>query len=118
MATVTPCCPPVLHGVLPRRDAAALAAGFKALADPVRLRLLGFITAQPGGEACVCHLTAPAGLSQPTVSHHLKRLHQAGLLAREKRGAWVYYRVQHERLAALRAALAPPSAGVRAAKRA
>ena len=91
--SVTPCCPPVLQGALSKGDAEELAATLKALADPVRLRLLSFIAAQPEGEACVCHVIDPMGLSQPTVSHHLKLLHQAGLLEREKRGAWVYYRV-------------------------
>jgi len=71
------------------------------------LRLLSLIWSQPGAEACVCHLVEPIGLSQPTVSHHLKLLNDAGLLAREKRGAWVYYRVVASRLEAVRAALAP-----------
>lgn len=115
---VSPCCPPVLRGTLGRGDAEALAAAFKALADPTRLRLVSFIAEQPRGEACVCHLTAPAGLSQPTVSHHLKLLHDAGLLAREKRGAWVYYRIVAERLEALRATLAPRVSGPRGARRA
>jgi ArsR family transcriptional regulator len=112
------CCPPVLQGALGKHDAEELAAALKALADPVRLRLLSFIAAQPGGEACVCHVVDPVGLSQPTVSHHLKLLHQAGLLERDKRGAWVYYRVVPDRLEALRAALAPPAPPARAAKRA
>lgn len=81
-------------------------------------RLLSFIAAQPDGEACVCHVTAPVGLSQPTVSHHLKLLHEAGLLDREKRGAWVYYRVNRSRLEALRAALATRVSQPRATKRA
>jgi ArsR family transcriptional regulator len=104
----TACCAPVLHARFAAADADILANAFKALADPARLRLLSFIAAQPGGEACVCHLTAPVGLSQPTVSHHLKLLHEAGLLDREKRGTWVYYRVVHQRLEALQAALAVP----------
>ncbi|MFQ5668851.1 MAG: ArsR/SmtB family transcription factor, partial [Candidatus Binatia bacterium] len=83
-----------------------LADSFKALADPARLRLLSFIGAQRSAEACVCHLTDSVGLSQPTVSHHLRVLHEAGLLERERRGYWVYYRVVPERLAALREALA------------
>src|SRR4029453_15686870 len=99
-------CPPVLQGALSKGDAEELAATLKALADPVRLRLLSFIAAQPEGEACVCHVIDPVGLSQPTVSHHLKLLHQAGLLEREKRGAWVYYRAVPDRLEAIRAALA------------
>jgi ArsR family transcriptional regulator len=117
MRTV-PCCSPVVQSKLARTDAEALALSFKALADPGRLRLLSFISGQPGGEACVCFLTEPIGLSQPTVSHHLKVLHTAGLLDREKRGAWVYYRVVPERLEALRAALATRTPRPRAAKRA
>ena len=106
MSNPVPCCPPVLHSALSKEDAEELAATLKALADPVRLRLLSFIAAQPGAEACVCHVIEPSGLSQPTVSHHLKLLHHAGLLEREKRGAWVYYRVIPDRLEAVRAALA------------
>ncbi len=117
MPKVVPCCPPVLSGSLDESDAEALASSLKALADPVRLRLLSFIAAQPDREACVCHLTQPAGLSQPTVSHHLQVLHRAGLLEREKRGAWVYYRAVPARLEAIRAALAtrPPRKRARAA---
>ena len=117
MSTVTPCCPPVLQRVLGKRDAEALATAFKALADPGRLRLLSFIAAQPGAEVCVCHVTEPVGLSQPTVSHHLKVLNDAGLLEREKRGAWVYYRIAAERLEAVRAALAPAPPERRRARR-
>jgi ArsR family transcriptional regulator len=114
-----PCCPPVLNARFGDDDADELAGAFKALADPARLKLLSFIAAQPGGEACVCHLTAPVGLSQPTVSHHLKLLNEAGLLDREKRGTWVYYRIVPERLEALQAALAVPrSMPARARKRA
>ena len=80
--------------------------------------LLSFIAAQPEGEACVCHLTGPIGLSQPTVSHHLKLLHEAGLLEREKRGAWVYYRVIPERLEAIRGALTTAAPRARVARRA
>lgn len=115
---VVPCCPPVLHSALEKRDAEELARTLKALADPVRLRVLSFIAAQPDGEACVCHVTEPVGLSQPTVSHHLKLLHAAGLLERDKRGAWVYYRVVRERLEAVRAALATRAPRGKAAKRA
>jgi ArsR family transcriptional regulator len=118
MAKVTPCCPPVLHGALTKTNADELASAFKALADSGRLRLLSFIAAQPEGEACVCHVTAPLGLSQPTVSHHLKLLHEAGLLDREKRGAWVYYRVNRPRLDALRAALVTRAVRPRANTRA
>lgn len=79
-------------------ELAGLAGALQALADPTRLRLLDFVGAQAGAEACVCHLTAPVGLSQPTVSHHLRVLHEAGFLARDKRGAWVHYRLLPERL--------------------
>jgi len=113
-----PCCAPVLQSRLDKADAEELAGIFKALADPGRLRLLSFIAAQPEAEACVCHLTEPSGLSQPTVSHHLKVLNDAGILEREKRGTWVYYRVAPARLEAIRAALAPASPQRRAAKRA
>ena len=77
----------------------------RALADPVRLRLLSFIASQPGAEACVCHLTGPVELSQPTVSHHLRLLHEAGVLDRDKRGTWVFYRIRAERFDGIRAAL-------------
>ena len=99
-------CPPLLAGALEPEDADALARALRVLADPARLRIISLIQAQPAGEACVCHLTDPLGLSQPTVSHHLKVLLQAGLVEREKRGSWAYYRLREERLAALRALLA------------
>ena len=104
-----PCCP-VLVGKLKKEEAEELAATLKAIADPARLLLLNLIAAQSSGEACVCHFTEPLGLSQPTVSHHLKLLYGAGLLEREKRGAWVYYRIIPERLDALRGALSLPTA--------
>jgi ArsR family transcriptional regulator len=116
-ARAMPCCPPVLQARLDKAEAEELAGVFKALADPGRLRLLSFIAAQPGAEACVCYLTEPSGLSQPTVSHHLKVLNDAGLLEREKRGAWVYDRVAPARLEAVRAALAPASPRQRVARR-
>ena len=84
-------------------DAEELATAFKAIADPARLRLLSFIAAQPSAEACVCHLIEPVGLSQPTVSHHLKVLTEAGLLERERRGTWMFYRLVPARVEALRA---------------
>lgn len=87
------CCPPAADAGLGPEAATALARGFKALADPTRLRLLSLVAAHPGGEACVCELTEPVGLSQPTVSHHLKVLVDAGLLTREKRGVWAYYAI-------------------------
>ncbi len=99
------CCPTLLDGHLKKADAEQLARGFKAIADAGRLQLLNFIAAQPSGEACVCHLMKPLDVKQPTVSHHLKVLHEAGLLDRERRGTWVYYRIVPPRLAALRDAL-------------
>jgi ArsR family transcriptional regulator, arsenate/arsenite/antimonite-responsive transcriptional repressor len=108
VAALSTCCPPVLGGRLGKADAEQLAGAFKAIADPARLRLLSFVAAQPSGEACVCYLMKPLGLTQPTVSHHLKVLYDAGLLERERRGTWVYYRIVAERLAALRDALALP----------
>ncbi len=103
------CCAPLLRTRLGRGDADALATAFKAIADPGRLRLLSFIAAQPGAEACVCNLVQPLGLAQPTVSHHLRVLTEAGLLARERRGTWMFYRLVPERVEALRQALALPS---------
>src|ERR1700751_2021780 len=106
LATLTASCPPLLAGPLPADEAENLARGLKVLADPARLRLLSLIQAQPEHEACVCHLTEPLGLSQPTVSHHLKVLLQAGLVEREQRGRWAFFRVREQPLAALRALLA------------
>jgi ArsR family transcriptional regulator, arsenate/arsenite/antimonite-responsive transcriptional repressor len=102
IATIAASCPPLLQGPLAEDEAQRLSRALKAIADPARLRLLSLIQAQPEGEACVCHLTEPLGLSQPTVSHHLKVLLHAGLLEREQRGSWAYYRVTPEPLAALR----------------
>lgn len=100
------CCTPLLgESPLSAADATSLAAAFKVLADPARLRLLSLIGAQPGAEACTCDLIEPLGLSQPTVSHHLKVLHEAGLLDRERRAQWVLYRLRPDRLQALRAVL-------------
>jgi ArsR family transcriptional regulator len=95
-------CPPLLQGPLGQHEADQLAKSLKTIADPARLRLLSLIQAQPEGEACVCHLTEPLGLSQPTVSHHLKVLLTAGLVERERRGSWAYYRVVPEALGTLR----------------
>lgn len=100
-----PCCPPVVSGALESADADRLAKLFKAVADPTRLRLLSLVTARPDKEACVCELIEPVGLSQGTVSHHLRVLVDAGILTREQRGKWAYYAVVQERLNALAAAL-------------
>ena len=105
------CCASVLDAPLETHEAARLAALFAVLADPARLRLLSLIAAQPGGQ-CACDLVEPLGKSQPTVSHHLAVLTDAGLLSREKRGKWAYYRVVPERLAVLRDALGAPSMNV------
>src|SRR5947207_15678879 len=102
------CCAPLLAAPLSDVDAEELAKGFHALADPARLRLLSLIAAQPVGEVCACDLVKPLGKSQPTVSHHLKVLYEAGLVDKDKRGSWIWYRVVPERLDALRAARAPP----------
>ena len=98
------CCAPVLDSVISEAEAEELAAAFKVLADPARLRLLSLI-ASAGDEACACDLVEPVGRSQPTVSHHLAVLTEAGLLTREKRGKWAWYRVVPERMAVLRDAL-------------
>ncbi len=105
IATIAASCPPLLQEPLAAADADQMAAALRVIADPARLRLLSLIQAQPEHEACVCHLTEPLGLSQPTVSHHLKVLLQAGLVEREQRGSWAYFRVKPEPLAALRAVL-------------
>ncbi|MCD9154907.1 ArsR/SmtB family transcription factor [Aeromicrobium duanguangcaii] len=109
MATSLPladsCCSPLTGGALDDDAAIALAAKFKALSDPARVRLVSMIAAADGGEACICDLTAPLGLSQPTVSHHMKLLAAAGLVTREQRGRWAYYRVVEDELTSLAGAL-------------
>ena len=99
------CCPAALSSPLSEEGAAALARDFAVLADPGRLRLLSLIASVPAGEACVCELVEPVDRSQPTVSHHLKVLADAGLIVGEKRGRWVWYRPVPHRLAQLRGAL-------------
>ena len=89
--TAAECCPALSVAALGESQAAELAAMFKALGDPVRLRLLSLIASHPGGEACVCEISATFDVSQPTISHHLKLLRSAGLLDCERRGTWVYY---------------------------
>jgi len=98
------CCTPVRAEPLDEKDAALLAESFSALADPIRLRLLSYITSA-GSEVCACDLVEPSGRSQPTVSHHMKILVDAGLVTREKRGLWVWYSAVPQRLDALRAVL-------------
>jgi ArsR family transcriptional regulator, arsenate/arsenite/antimonite-responsive transcriptional repressor len=106
IATVASYCAPLSEEPLAAAEAEHLAAALRVIADPARLRLLSLIQAQQDGEACVCHLQAPLGLSQPTVSHHLKVLVDAGLLEREQRGRWAYFRVVPDQLRALRDLLA------------
>jgi len=95
------CCSPITGQVMDSGQAEALAGVLKAIAEPTRLRLLSLVAAHDGAEACVCDLTDPVGLSQPTVSHHLKVLVDAGLLHREQRGRWAYYRLVPDALQAL-----------------
>ena len=93
------CCSPLTQEPLSLEAAERIAPLVKALADPVRLRLLSIVASHAGGEACVCDLNDAFELSQPTISHHLKVLHDVGLLDREKRGVWVYYRLDPRALA-------------------
>src|SRR5271163_5232890 len=88
---VVGCCPGLGVAALGEAQAVELAAMFKALGDPVRLRLLSLIASHPGGQACVCEISGTFDVSQPTISHHLKLLRSAGLLDCERRGTWVYY---------------------------
>jgi ArsR family transcriptional regulator, arsenate/arsenite/antimonite-responsive transcriptional repressor len=99
------CCSPVTAGRLGEAEAVELAAVLKALADPVRLRLVSLIAAAPAGEICACELPGLLDRSQPTVSHHLTQLVRAGLIDREQRGKWAWFRLRPERFAAIRAAL-------------
>jgi ArsR family transcriptional regulator, arsenate/arsenite/antimonite-responsive transcriptional repressor len=100
------CCPlPLLREPLTAAQAAELARTLKALADPTRLRLVSMVAAHEGGEACVCDLTEPLGLTQPTISHHLKILVDAGIFSRDKRGVWAYYALRPETLQAIAAIL-------------
>ena len=87
------CCSPLTGGALDEDAAERLARVFRALGDRHRVRLLSLIAASEGGEACICDLTAPVGLAQPTVSHHMKLLVDAGLVTRDQRGKWAYYRI-------------------------
>jgi ArsR family transcriptional regulator, arsenate/arsenite/antimonite-responsive transcriptional repressor len=100
------CCPPLLAGRLTGSEAAGAAALFRVLGEPARLQLLSLIAAQPSGEVCACELVESLGLSQPTVSHHLKVMYEAGLLSKERRGTWIYYRIVQAQLGSLRELLA------------
>ena len=103
------CCAPLSQVPLSLEQAEQVAPLLKALADPVRLRLMSLVASHDGGEACVCDLTGAFDLSQPTISHHLKVLHEAGLLEREKRGVWVYYRARTAALASLGLLIGAPA---------
>ena len=104
------CCPPLAREPLTEAQAEQVAPLLRALADPVRLRLMSLIASHAGGEACVCDLTDAFQLSQPTISHHLKVLNDNGLLSRDKRGVWVYYRARPDALAGLAALIGTPAA--------
>jgi ArsR family transcriptional regulator, arsenate/arsenite/antimonite-responsive transcriptional repressor len=108
-------CVPLARDPLSSEQAAAVVPMLKAVADPARLRLLSLVLSHEGGEACVCDLTPSFDLSQPTISHHLKVLHETGLLDREKRGTWVFYKARPEAMAALAGLF---EAGVAAGERA
>ncbi|MEP7020165.1 MAG: metalloregulator ArsR/SmtB family transcription factor [Pseudonocardiales bacterium] len=103
------CCSPLSRAPLTQAAAEQVAPLLKALADPVRLRLMSLVASHEGGEACVCDLNDAFDLSQPTISHHLKVLHEAGLLERDKRGVWVYYKARSQALAGLGALIGNPS---------
>ena len=106
------CCAPLACEPLPEAGADELAALFKAVADPVRLRLLSLIACHEGGESCVCDLLDAFDMTAPSVSYHLKILREAGLISSERRGTWVYYRVNPEVMARMSAVLAPSFAAV------
>lgn len=95
------CCAPLARQPMTAVQAEQVSGLLKAIADPVRLRLMSMVLSHEGGEACVCDLTPAFDLSQPTISHHLKVLHEAGLLDREKRGVWVYYKAKPEAMTAM-----------------
>jgi ArsR family transcriptional regulator, arsenate/arsenite/antimonite-responsive transcriptional repressor len=103
--TPVPCCEPLSAGRLGADDAIALARRLKLLADPTRLRLLSMLLDSEHGEACTCDLTGPLGLSQPTVTHHLQRLAEAGIVHGERRGRWTYYSVDKRAIESITDAL-------------
>ncbi|GGK77497.1 ArsR/SmtB family transcription factor [Ornithinimicrobium pekingense] len=105
------CCPGAQGRLMPRERAEDLADVFKALADPARVRLLEYLAASRGGTACACHLPAALGITQPTLSHHLRRLRAAGLVEGDRRGRWVHYTVRPEALDRVRAYLDLPTDG-------
>jgi ArsR family transcriptional regulator len=108
-ARAAECSIPLVREPIGEGTAAGLAHVFKALGDPVRLRLLSLIGAHQGGEVCVCDLTTAFNLAQPTISHHLKVLREAGIITSERRGTWVYYRLVPAALERMAALLTPPA---------
>ncbi len=101
------CCTPVFDGALGAEEATRTAELLTALADPARLRIVSMMAAAPDGALCGCEMESPLGLAQPTVSHHLKILREAGLIVGERRGRWVHYSLDSDRLAEVRDALSP-----------
>lgn len=101
----TACCPSGLSSPLGASEASALAASFAALADPVRLRIMSILAAADEGEVCICALVEPLGKSQPTVSHHMKILSEAGLVHGQRRGKWVWYSLNRRRLEEIRTSI-------------
>ncbi|XGB41204.1 MAG: metalloregulator ArsR/SmtB family transcription factor [Nodosilinea sp. LVE1205-7] len=97
-----PCCPALLAGKLTPEEAVQLAVLFRVLSEPARLQMLSLIAAQANQEVCACELVESLGLSQPTISHHLKVMYETGLLEKERRGTWIYYRIVPDRLATLK----------------
>ena len=97
-----PCCPPLLAGKITPEEAVQLAVLFRVLGEPARLQMLSLIAVQPNQQVCACELVETLGLSQPTISHHLKVMYEAGLLEKERRGTWIYYRIVQSQLIALR----------------
>ena len=110
-AATVPCCAPLTSGAMTTAQAAALSPVFKALADPVRLRLFSMIAMAEAGEACVCDLTVGFALTGPTISHHLKVLREAGLIEGDRRGTWIWYRARPGALEAAFAAVVPGGVG-------
>ncbi|GAB2776303.1 metalloregulator ArsR/SmtB family transcription factor [Nocardioides salsibiostraticola] len=106
------CCTPLAREPMSAEHAVLIAPMLKAVADPVRLRLLSLVLSHEGGEACVCDLLSAFDLSQPTISHHLRVLHEAGLLNREKRGVWVYYQARPEAMQAMLTLFTPDPAAI------
>jgi ArsR family transcriptional regulator len=109
LPTTSSCCPPIVAEALTTANAADLARAFKALGDPVRLRVLSLIAARSGGEVCVCEITDAFELTGPTISHHLRVLREAGLVDSQRRGTWVYYWIVPAKLSALSQLLDPTS---------